>query len=456
MLEDTIAAIATPLGEGGLALIRISGKDALALGDKVFQPGNARAPSLLHAPSHTVHYGRVSLDGKIVDEVLATLFRSPRSFTTEDTVEISCHGGLLTTRKVLDAVLRAGARIAEPGEFTRRAFLNGRIDLTQAEAVADLIHARTDLALEAAHQQLAGKLSTRIEKARMDVIHALAHVEAHIDFPDEDISPDTQDALKNRLTSCLDLVESLLVHAEEGRVLRKGIRAAIVGRPNAGKSSLLNELLGQDRAIVSAMAGTTRDTIEETASIRGIPVVFIDTAGLRETEDEIEKEGVTRSHSSMAQAELILHVLDHAEAFSLKDKEYLDQFPAKKKILVINKTDLPQQLHLPDNVTCPVVRVSCLQNQGIEDVRNAISQIVLGGEIQADQLQSMINARHKNALERARTALKSATQALAEGLSLELPAMDLHIAANALGEIIGKSTSEDLLDSIFSQFCLGK
>ena len=280
-------------------------------------------------------------EGQNVDEVLLAVMRAPRTFTREDVVEITCHGGILPAKLVLDAVLANGARLAEPGEFTRRAFLNGRIDLAQAEAVADLIHSRTELALRAANEQLAGKLSQRINHLRDEMLETLAHVEAHIDFPEEDIAPDTKDQLIARLDRGVAFMDELLRTANEGQILRRGIRAAIIGRPNAGKSSLLNQLLGHDRAIVSPIPGTTRDTIEETANIRGLPVVFIDTAGLREARDEIEVEGVRRSRQSLQQAEFILHVLDASEPLTEADRNYLAEFAGKKRILVRNKMDLP-------------------------------------------------------------------------------------------------------------------
>ena len=295
MFEDTIAAIATPLGESGLAVIRVSGTQALAVADRCFEPQGKSSLRPTVSPSHTLHYGHVVREGRVLDEVLLAVLRAPRTFTREDIVEITCHGGLLPAKLVLEALLASGARLAEPGEFTRRAFLNGRLDLAQAEAVADLIHSRTELALQAANEQLAGRLSRRINDLRDQMLQTLAHVEAHIDFPDEDIAPDTRHQLIVRLQRGVTFMDELLRTANEGQLLRRGIRAAIVGRPNAGKSSLLNQLLGRDRAIVSAIPGTTRDTIEETANIRGLPVLFIDTAGLREARDEIELEGIRRS-----------------------------------------------------------------------------------------------------------------------------------------------------------------
>ena len=460
MLDDTIAAIATPLGEGGLAVIRLSGAQALAIADNSFLPVGKSSLKPSAAPTHTIQFGKIVRDGKVIDEVLLAVLRAPRTFTREDTVEISCHGGLLPAKLVLDTLLAQGARLAEPGEFTKRAFLNGRIDLAQAEAVADVIHSRTELALAAANEQLAGKLSQRINQLRDDLMLTLAHVEAHIDFPDEDISPDTKGKLLQRLESGIAFMDELLHTANEGQILRRGIRAAIVGRPNAGKSSLLNQLLGHDRAIVSPIAGTTRDTIEETANIRGLPVVFIDTAGLREARDEIELEGIRRSRASLAQAEFILHVLDASEPLTVADENYFAEFAGKKRILVRNKTDLPVKLLNSGfrilNSELPIVDVCCLSGKGIENLKDAIKSLVWAGEIKAEMLQVTINSRHQDALNRARRTARQATDALRADTSLELVAMDLRIAANAVGEIVGKTTTEDLLDSIFSTFCIGK
>ena len=456
MIDDTIAAIATPLGEGGLGVIRVSGSHALDIVDRCFQPVGKNSTRAAKAESHTIHYGRIVRKGQTVDEVLIAAMRAPRTFTREDVVEITCHGGLLPAKAVLDTILEGGARLALPGEFTKRAFLNGRIDLAQAEAVADIINSRTELALAAANEQLAGKLSQRINKLRDDLVPTLAHIEAHIDFPDEDISPDTKDKLLGRLDHTIAFIDELLRTADEGQVLRRGIRAAIVGRPNAGKSSLLNQLLGRDRAIVSPIPGTTRDTIEETANIRGIPVVFVDTAGLREARDEIEVEGIKRSHQSLAQAELILHLLDASEPLTPADQNYLAQFASRKRVLVRNKIDLPHALEWPHDLQGPVVDVSCLTGAGIETLKDSIKNLVWSGEIKAEMLQVMINSRHQDALRRARTALVSTRDGLRADQTLEVVAMELRIAVNAVGEIVGKTTTEDLLDSIFSQFCIGK
>ncbi|MGD0743620.1 MAG: tRNA uridine-5-carboxymethylaminomethyl(34) synthesis GTPase MnmE [Verrucomicrobiota bacterium] len=484
MSDDTIAAIATPLGEGGLAVVRLSGPQSLAVADKCFLPLGKNSVKPSGATSHTIQYGKIIRGGKTVDEALLAVLRAPRTFTREDTVEITCHGGILPAKFVLDTLLENGARLAEPGEFTRRAFLNGRLDLAQAEAVADLIHSRTELALAAANEQLAGKLSRRVNRLRDDLMHTLAHVEAHIDFPDEDIAPDTKSQLLRRLEDGVKFMDELLRTANEGQILRRGIRAAIVGRPNVGKSSLLNQLLGRDRAIVSPIPGTTRDTIEEMANIRGLPVVFIDTAGLREARDAIEQEGVRRSRESLAKAEFILHVLDASEPLTDEDENYLAEFAARKRILVRNKIDLPAKLILPPGwglqtriperrpparreakeslppaapgTGVPIVDVCCLSGQGMEPLKDAIKELVWSGEIKAEMLQVMISSRHQDALNRARAAGRRTIDALSADATLELVAMDLRIAVNAVGEIVGKTATENLLDTIFSQFCIGK
>lgn len=455
MFDDTIAAIATPLGEGGLAVIRISGAQALDVADRCFLPaGRTVRPS--EAETHTILYGHVTRQGRVVDEVLLSVLRAPRTYTREDVVEISCHGGLLPARAVLEAVLACGARTALPGEFTQRAFLNGRLDLTQAEAVVDLIHSRTELAMRAACQQLAGTLSRRINALRDDLIGILAHVEAHIDFPDEDIAPDTHALLLARMEKGVAFMDELLKTATEGRILRRGVRAAIIGRPNAGKSSLLNQLLGQDRAIVAKTPGTTRDTIEETADIRGVPVVFIDTAGLREAQDEVEAEGVRRSHEALSRAEIVLHVLDASEPLTTLDETYLADGAGKPRVLVLNKSDLPRVLRFATDPGARQVDVSCLNGKGIETLKDAVKDLVWAGQVQAEMLEVMINSRHQDALNRARESTLRTIESVRADEPLDLVAVDLHAAVNAVGEVVGKTTTEDLLDSIFSQFCIGK
>jgi tRNA modification GTPase len=458
MLTDTIAAIATPVGEGGLAVLRLSGRSALAIADRCFVPRGRSSTLPSAAPTHTVHYGHIVAGpgGRRIDEVLVTVLRTPRTFTREDTVEISCHGGLLPAQQVLAAILAAGARLAHPGEFTQRAFLNGRLDLTQAEAVADVIGARTDLALAAAQEQLAGKLSARIRRLRDDLMTALAHVEAHIDFPDEDIAPDSRDTLVARLEQSLGFTDNLLRTAREGRILRQGVRAGILGRPNVGKSSLLNQLLGHDRAIVSPLPGTTRDTIEETASVCGLPIRFIDTAGLRDPSDDLEQEGIRRSRHIARDAEFILHVLDASVPFTDADAHLLGEFADKPRILVLNKSDLPTQLHLPPGVVGNPIALSCRTGDGLESLRQAITDLVWSGEICAERLDVAINVRHQDALRRAHEALDRTLDALRRSLTLELVALELRMAVNAVGEIVGETATADLLDRIFSHFCIGK
>ena len=456
MLEDTIAAISTPLGEAGLAVVRLSGPQAIQMANAWFEPIGHESLKPIEASSHTLHYGKIQREGRVIDEVMLAILRAPRTFTREDMVEITCHGGILVTKLVLDAVLAQGARLAQPGEFTKRAFINGRIDLTQAEAVADLIHSRTELSLAAAHEQLAGKLSARIQILRNELLSILAHVEAHIDFPEEDIAPATRDQLALKIEKALQFMRELMATSREGQILRRGIRVAIVGKPNAGKSSLLNELLGHDRAIVSPIAGTTRDTIEETANIRGIPVVFIDTAGLRHSHDPIEKEGVRRSHETMSRAELILHVFDQSESISEADVGCLADFASKPRLLILNKSDLPARLALSEDTQHLAIKVSCTTGAGIEILKDKIKETVWSGDIKNEMLDVMINSRHQEALERAAHAAEQTLSALRDNVPLELTAMELRIAVNAVGEIVGQTTTEDLLDTIFSQFCIGK
>lgn len=455
-VDDTIAAIATPLGEGGLAVVRLSGPRALVIADRVFVAGGRAPVKPSAAATHTLHFGRIVRQTQVVDEVLVAVMRSPRTFTREDVVEISCHGGLLVARRVLESVLEEGARVALPGEFTRRAFVNGRIDLTQAEAVADLIQARTELALAAANEQLAGKLSARINQLRDQLLGVLAHVEAHLDFPDEDIEPDTREGLLERLRGGLAFMDELVRTAQEGQVLRTGLRAAIIGRPNAGKSSLLNQLLGHDRAIVSPLPGTTRDTIEETANIRGLPVVFVDTAGLRESGDALETEGMRRARAVLEKAELLLHVLDASEPLTPADETYLAEYATRRRLLICNKADLPRRLVLPEALAAGALDVSCVTGQGLEAIKDAIKRTVWAGEIETSTWPAMVNARHQDALRRTREAAARAETALTQNEPLDLVALDLRLAVNAVGEIVGQTTTEDLLDRIFSQFCIGK
>jgi tRNA modification GTPase len=447
---DTIAAVATPPGSGGIAVLRLSGRRALAVADRCLRSAGGRVPSAF--TSRMAVFGEIHREGVRVDEGVITVFRGPKSFTGEDTVEIACHGGILVTRRVLEALLAAGARPAEPGEFTCRAFLNGRMDLAQAEAVADLIHAQTDRALGTARAQLSGALSRRIEALRDTLMSVLAHIEAHIDFPDEDIAPDTTSALASKLAVALEGIESLLRTAREGRMLRQGVRTALVGRPNAGKSSLLNRLLGHDRAIVSPVAGTTRDTLEEVAQVRGIPLVLVDTAGLRESEDLVEREGIRRSREAASEAELILHVVDASVPWCAEEEALAAAWSGKGRICVANKCDLPGAAPVPGSIA-----VSCRTGDGFDALEQAIEDRLVSGAVgQGGDDGVAIGVRHQRVLERAREAVIRTRSGLESQQTLELVAFELRVALTALGEVVGKTSVDDLLDSIFSQFCLGK
>ena len=444
LLEDTIAAVSTPLGEGAVAMLRLSGPMALTIAGKVYR---GRVPTEKLRPRH-VYSGEIHESNRKLDEVLLTYFRAPRSYTGEELVEITCHGGILVTRRILELLLSAGARMAGPGEFTQRAFLNGKMDLTQAEAVMDLIRAQTELALRAANEQLSGRLGTELAEIREELLTTLAHVEAYIDFPEESIDPDTGKTLLNRIQSLSRQLDRLLATADQGRVLRHGLRTVIYGKPNVGKSSLLNLLLGYDRAIVSEVPGTTRDTIEEVINVRGIPVRLIDTAGARATTDEIETEGVRRTHQEIGQADLILHVVDGS--MPRADLELIDR---QRSVLLLNKSDLGSH---PDWRTTEGIRFSCKERFGLEDLNNAIWDRVMGGTTKLDDVRVAINARHQACLQNANASLDAARNSLEEGRSPEFIAIELRGALDAVGEVVGRVDTEDLLGKIFSEFCIGK
>lgn len=438
---DTIAAISTPRGESAVALVRISGSQSPNILRKLFVAAGTRQE--LDVRSAT--FGRIVHDGEVLDEVLVTVFRAPSSYTGEDVVEISCHGGLLVTARVLEAVLNCGARHAEPGEFTRRAFVAGKMDLTKAEAVMDLITARTPLALRAANEQLAGRLGELFLKMRGDLLDALAHLEAWIDFPEENIDPESGAALLSRLDDIRDGARSLLSTADQGRILREGVRTVIVGKPNAGKSLLLNRLLGTDRAIVSPVAGTTRDTIEEAALLEGILFRITDTAGLRTTDDPVEREGVERSRRAIDQADVVLHVVDAAEMS--------DDMAFGNEILVVNKIDLhPDLCSLPPHA----VAVSALTGSGFSSLIQCMLEKAGAGHLSAAPSHAAINARHKALLAEGLARLDAARELLVENAAPEITAMELRAALDAVGRIIGSVDIEDVLGTIFSTFCIGK
>ena len=452
MIADTIAAVATPFGEGAIAMLRLSGPAALEIAGRVCPPLRG-APADLRP--RRLHRARLlSPDGAVLDDVLLSVHRAPASYTGEDVVEITCHGGVLVTRRALDAVLAAGARAAEPGEFTQRAFLNGKMDLTQAEAVMDLIGAQTDLALRAASEQLAGRLGQRVNGLREDLLALVAHLEAYIDFPDEDIDPDTGAALLARCDTLLATLDALLATAGQGRVLREGVRTVIYGEPNVGKSSLLNALVGHERAIVSDIPGTTRDTVEEYINLRGLPLRLIDTAGLRDTADPVENAGIARTRDTLARADLALHLVDASRPPPADTDASVSR--AAAEILVLNKTDLGTDPAWADEEHRAAVRVSCRTGEGLDALADAVYERVTGGQLAWNPSAAAINARHQRCLARARESLLAARAALAVAVSPEFVALDLRAALDAVGEVVGGVDTEEILGKIFSTFCIGK
>ena len=445
MTADTIAAISTAVGEAAISVLRVSGPDAIAIAERVFR---GRKPVPVLRPRFA-HLGSiVDADEGVIDHALLTLYRAPASYTGEDLVELHCHGGILVTQKVLGALLYHGARQADAGEFTQRAFLNGKMDLTQAEAVMDLIHAHSTLAMRAANEQLEGAIGREAEAMRGDLIQVLAHIEAYIDFPDEDIAPETGDALIARIDSMLARAGKLLATSEHGRILRSGARTVICGQPNVGKSSLLNLLSGFERAIVSPVAGTTRDTIEEFIQVHGIPLRLVDTAGLRESGDAIEQSGIERTNREMERADLILEVVDAS-----LPRGALASPDTLRRIVVLNKCDLPRD---PSWKDVAGIAVSCSTGAGLDDLRAAIRDLVLhGGQIASDHPVA-INARHKSCFERMTARLNAARAAMIEKTAPEFVALDLREAMQALGEVVGLVDGELVLDAIFAQFCIGK
>jgi tRNA modification GTPase len=443
---ETIAAISTPAGEGAIALIRVSGVDAIAVADKIFH-GKEKPSRFV---SHVQHFGEI-FDGadQLIDHVMLSIHGSPASYTGEDLVEISCHGGALVSAKVLEACLRAGARAARPGEFTERAFLNGKMDLTQAEAVIDLIRAKTDLALRSATEQLEGKLGENIRKLRDELISLLAHIDASIDFPEEGIAPDEGKPLRARLDSAREEIATLLATADQGRILREGVRVVIYGATNAGKSSVLNRLLGYDRVIVSETHGTTRDTIEETVNLDGVPIRLLDTAGLRASASQLEREGIARTEKSLQQADLRLHIADRNAP---RPSHFDERADDANEIVVLNKSDLPEN---NDWKNFRALRISCMTGEGLPQLQKEILARITKQNLRPESTVA-INTRHRDCLRRAVESCDRARATLGKALPPEYVAVDLNEALRAVGEVIGAVDVEQILDSVFGQFCIGK
>ena len=446
--DTTVAAIATPPGMGAVAVIRVSGPEAFSLVSQCLpESQDAGEFKDRHAKLTSI----IDSSGGTIDEVLVTCFHGPRSYTGEDTAEIACHGGVLVVRRVLERLLEVGAEPAGAGEFSQRAFMNGKMDLTQAEAVMDLISAQTDLAMRAAHEQLQGTLGDDSESIREEILGIAAHVEAYIDFPEEDIDTDTGSALLRRLDAVGENISKLLQTAEQGRILREGVRTVIFGSPNAGKSSLLNKLLGYERAIVSDVEGTTRDTVEEVVNLKGIPVRLIDTAGMRESDDVVEAQGVQRTRAQVETADLILEVVDGTQPSLQHLVE--DEVRGKHHIIVINKTDLGEH---EDWAEVNGVRISCVSGEGLEQLSNVIADELSMGAGEWGGHAVAINARHQACLKRAQKALGEAREMLQQGAGTEFVSIELRAAMDAIGEIAGRIDTEELLGEIFSSFCIGK
>jgi tRNA modification GTPase len=454
-LEDTIAAIATPVGCGGIGIVRVSGPDASSIAERVFMKQGSGG-----LESHRFCYGRVidPLDRSLIDEAMGVLMRAPRSYTREDVLELHCHGGYLVVQRVLEACLRAGARLSEAGEFTRRAFLNGRIDLCQAESIIDLINSRTEISLAFAQSQREGTLSARLGEISVLLRHALALIEAFIDFPEEDLDPTSLSQIESLVARGREGLAALLDSYAQGKVIRDGISVLLAGKPNVGKSSLLNALTLEQRAIVSHIPGTTRDVIEEIINIKGLPVRIVDSAGIRESRDEIEQEGVRRSLEKLSLADLVLFVLDGSQPFDVMDHDLLQAISGKKFISVINKNDLPQNLDesvLPSPHPC--VHVSTRDGAGLEQLRSAIFATFVTEELVTSRDHVAISTvRHRDIVVRATDCLDRFRFQLDNGTSGELLAIDLRGSLEALGEITGETTPESILDIIFSSFCIGK
>lgn len=453
--KDTITAIATPYGLGGIGIIRISGPESLRIVSEFFRSETFN-PSIVK--SHHLYYGYIfdPSDTMKIDDVLISYMKAPSSYTGESVVEINCHSGFMVLQKILDLVIKAGARMADAGEFTKRAFLNGRIDLTQAEAVIDVINSKTDFSLKLASRQLNGGLANKINEIRIELVEILSFIEVSIDFPEDDITPFPQQTTAHKVMSAASKISHLIATYEEGYLYTNGIQAVIAGKPNVGKSSILNALLGDYRAIVTPLPGTTRDVIQETINIRGIPVRLLDTAGLRNSDHEIEKIGIDMTISKISEADLVLLIVDGSTPLDDFDLSTIALLKHKKTILVINKSDLPQVVSIPDISCSSVVSVSALHHDGIDILKDAIACAILKNTDNILSDTFITNMRHKNALEKAHESLMHVYSGFEKGLSPELIAVDLQTSLSFLGEITGETATEDILDAVFSNFCIGK
>lgn len=453
---DTIAAISTPLGEGGISIVRVSGEDAVEIANKVF-----KGKDLTQVASHTINYGHIvdPASGQVIDEVMASVMLAPKTFTKEDTVEINCHGGIVVTNDILQLLLANGARMADPGEFTKRAFVNGRIDLTQAESVMDIIRAKTDKARQVAVKQLEGGLFTEIRALRQEILDVLANVEVNIDYPEYDEEEVTGQKMLGCVHSVGEKIDKLLETAQEGQILRNGLKTAIVGRPNVGKSSLLNYLTQSDKAIVTDVAGTTRDTLEEYVSVKGVPLELIDTAGIHHTEDTVEKIGVERSKKAIEKADLILLLLDSSQDLTKEDRDLLAYTAGKKRIIVLNKTDLGAKLsaeQIAEETGSDVITTSILQKENLDGLENLIKKLFFKGIENSNDQVLVTNQRQAGLLAKAKQQLADVETGLESGMPLDLVQIDFTGAWETLGEITGESAPDELINDLFSQFCLGK
>ena len=457
-IDDTIAAIATAPGEGGIGIIRISGPKSLEVAEGIFFSMSGKKIS--EYPARTLIFGNIKDGDKKIDEVLVAYMKGPNSYTAEDVIEINCHGGFISVKRILELVLSKDVRLAEAGEFTKRAFLNGRIDLSQAEAVIDVINAKTDKAHEVAENQLDGSLSNRIREFRDKVTELLAQVEVAIDYPEEDIEFIAYTTLEEKTRELNKDIKKLYETSESGKIFREGLKTVIVGKPNVGKSSLLNSILGENRAIVTDIPGTTRDVIEEFVNIKGIPLKIVDTAGIRETDDVVEKIGVEKSMASFDTADLIIMVVDSSSELSEEDREILEKVQGKETILLLNKTDLPQVIDEEEVKKYVneenIIKISALHNEGIEDVHDRIEAMVYKGDIKSSSNVIITNSRHKDALYRAMKSAEEAMRAIEDRMPLDFVEVDLKNIWDYLGYINGDTVSEDLLDNIFHNFCIGK